>query len=680
MKPTMNPRSSLLSILFLVFSTSATAQFATNDSTTQDLDLLIGETIDIDDIEDGSYQADYELLATLAQQKIDLNHTSRDELALLPFLSEEQIQDICEYIYFYAPLRSIGELAMIPSLDATTRQRLLQFAYIPTTEKDSKQNRIFDFHHAKSQLTLSANVPFYKRQGDRNGYVGYPLRHSLRYSLHAGKHIRAGIVAAQDPGEPFFAGTNKWGYDFTSAYVMLQKLRPLNALVVGRYRLQMAEGLIMGGTLSFGKLMSLHHLGRTNTTIIPHSSRMEAPYLQGAAANISISPHLNATAFASHRYIDATLNSDSTIATLLTTGYHRTPSEISRKHNAKETIFGASLGYNYKRFSLAANALTMSFSRPLQPDSDALFRRYHPRGKHFWNASLSYSYHGKRLSIGGETAIAPAAGNDGPDLALATLNTLSLKTKNDLSLLLLQRFYSYRYVAPHARSFGFNTNVQNESGIFVGANYKPSPSLDISAYADVAYFPWARYLADQPSHAAEALLSARYQHGNTIITARYQIRRSEKNDEDHKALVHLYQQRARLQLLFNTKPFSLKTQVQFATAQRPASLGALIAQTVAYHKSRFTINATAAYFNTHDYDSRLYLQEPHMRFAFANTMLYGHGIRYMLLADVSITKELNLRAKLSTSNYFDRSTISSGLQLIDHSSQTDLSLQLHWTF
>ena len=84
-----------------------------------------------------------------------------------------------------------------------------------------------------------------------------------------------------------------------------------------------------------------------------------------------------------------------------------------------------------------------------------------------------------------------------------------------------------------------------------------------------------------------------------------------------------------------------------------------------------------AYFNTDDYDSRLYLQEPDMRYTFAAPMLYGHGIRHMLYTDIALSKTLTLRAKLATTNYFDRAHIGEGLQQIDHSSQTDLYLQLH---
>ena len=58
----------------------------------------------------------------------------------------------------------------------------------------------------------------------------------------------------------------------------------------------------------------------------------------------------------------------------------------------------------------------------------------------------------------------------------------------------------------------------------------------------------------------------------------------------------------------------------------------------------------------------------------------GEGIRYSVMARADISNRLLFIARLQTVNYFDRSVIGSGLQAIDHSSRTDLQLQLRWKF
>ncbi|MBR5919225.1 MAG: hypothetical protein IKZ83_04955 [Prevotella sp.] len=52
----------------------------------------------------------------------------------------------------------------------------------------------------------------------------------------------------------------------------------------------------------------------------------------------------------------------------------------------------------------------------------------------------------------------------------------------------------------------------------------------------------------------------------------------------------------------------------------------------------------------------------------------------MLMAQWQPSRHLLFTAKIATTNYFDRSTISSGYQQIDASSMTDLDLQLRWRF
>ena len=49
-------------------------------------------------------------------------------------------------------------------------------------------------------------------------------------------------------------------------------------------------------------------------------------------------------------------------------------------------------------------------------------------------------------------------------------------------------------------------------------------------------------------------------------------------------------------------------------------------------------------------------------------------------ARADISKALMVIAKVGTTDYFDRNHISTGQQMIDASSQTDMELQLRWKF
>ncbi len=643
------------------------------------------EALYMDDGQEEDWAEAYETLTALANDKININTATPEDLRQLPFLNETQIEEISAFLYYHAPIKSWAEMAMITSLDTPMRKLLRHFLYIGPAKLYTSPPTPHDIlKKGKSQLIATADIPFYSRQGDNSSYKGYPYRHSLRYTLNCGHHFKAGFIAAQDAGEPFFGKDNKLGYDFYSFYVNIRKFKAIQSLVIGRYRMKIGMGLILNSDLSFGKLMTLSSINNTNTQIRPHTSKSEANYMQGLATTLKITPSLNLTAFISYRPIDATLTSDNTaIATILTSGYHRTESELQRRHNAKEFAAGSSLTFRKKRVSVGASILYNTLNLPLQPDTRQKYRQYYPQGKSFINTSINYSYRFPRLTLQGETALSLPDANKNKQPGIATINTLSADVANSLTISLLQRFYSYHYTALHARSFSEGGKVQNESGLYIGARWKPTPRFSLHAYTDIAYFPWARYLVSQASHAYDAHLSTEVTTKRVTCSANYRFRIRQKDDNNKKTLFDTKEHRARITIQAPCTPFTLKTQLDAALAQVPASSrGIMLTQHIAWHspERRLQFEATLGYFHTDDYDSRLYSHQRNMMYTLSLPMYYGHGVHYALWAQLHPLRNITLTARIATAKYFDRSTIASGQQTINHSAQTNLDLQLKWNF
>lgn len=670
-----------LTILFLLVSAAAVAQEQPSQAagtTVQERrpwEQLLEEVMTADDMEAAGWEENFEWLSELAEHPLDLNHATREDLERLPFLSPQQVEDLQAYIYQYGGMLSLGELMMIESLDRPHQQLLACFVYLGEEKEKGFPSVKNIAKYGKHELVATAKVPFYDRKGDDNGYLGYKYRHSLRYTFSYSDYVKIGLTGAQDAGEPFFANKNSAGYDHYSFYLTLRKLGRLKALVVGRYKLRMGLGLVLNNDLGYGKMASLSSLGRSTNSLRGHSGRSSANYLQGAAATVELAKGLDLTAFASWRKIDATLNKgDSTIATLLTTGYHRTESEMNRKNNASQTLLGGNLHYFYKGFHVGLTGLHTSFNMPLQPKA-ALYRQYYPSGQNFWNASIDYGYVSHRLSFSGETAT-------GDIHAIATLNTLTYRLSGNLSLTALQRFYSYKYYSLFSESFADGSRIQNESGFYVGADWRPLPRLSLLTYFDYAYSPWAKYQVDFSSHSTDWLAQASYTADRWTLTARYRLRIREKNDDDKTALINETTQRARLAFTYSGTRWTSKTQADYAhSSYKTRSSGYMLSETFSLTPlSWLSLNATLAYFHTADYASRLYAYERGPLYTFSFPAYYGEGIRYALFVRAQATKSLLLIAKLGTTDYFDRDHISSGLQQIDHSAQTDMELQLKWRF
>ncbi len=625
--------------------------------------------------EDDSEQLDeqtYEWLCQMAAQPIDLNTATREELEQLPFLTARQIEDLCEYRQRHGPLKTLDELIAIPSIDYNRRLLLSYFIYIgePADDTHSLQQLLTP---NRQQLLGTLHLPLYQRKGDRNGYLGYKYRHSLRYDFTA-RHLRMGLAAAQDSGEPFFAYKNTMGYDHYAYFVQLRQWGRWQNVTAGHFNAQFGMGLALNTGFSLGKAALLSSLGRAANGFRPSLSRSAASYFQGLAATVSLSRRLTLSAFASCRPHDATLNKDDgTIATIVKTGYHRTPQEMAKKNNVYTTTSGANLHYFQGGFRLGLTAVYTYLSRPLRPDTRALYRRHYPQGNQLANLGLDYGYTSRLLSVSGETATDRHG-------SIATVNSVALTVPYRLNIVLLHRYYSRGYTSLWGNSFSEGGRLQNEQGVYLGTDWKPTSQLRLTAYIDYAHFADPRYRVSAASDAFDTQATATLTLGPWTLYGRYRAHTRYWDNDKKTALVRQTTQRGRLSASHSHGPWTTVTQADWAMVTG-CDQGYMLSQRVGCKPLRWLqLHVDAHYFHTDSYDSRLYTYEPGPLNSFGMTALSGHGLRCMLMARADLNSHLMLMAKTGTTKYLDRSTIGTGLQAIEGSFMTDLDFQLRWKF
>ena len=628
------------------------------------------------DINESDKEEIFAILSELAEHPLDLNTATREDLERIPFLNAQQIEDIQAYVYQYHGMRTLGELSMIESLDFQRRQLLSYFVYLsPVSDNKpfpSLKEILSKGHHT---LLFTCKAPFYQRKGDINGYLGYPYKHSFRYNFHYNDCFQIGLIGAHDAGEPFFSNKNKFGYDHYSFYIQLRKLGKIKDLVLGRYKLSFGQGLVINNTLSFGKYAALSTLGRQTNGIRVYSSRSSINYLQGAAATIELAHNLDLTTFLSYRTIDATLTSNGEIKTILNTGYHRTAKEMERKDNASQFTTGGNLNWRCGRLTLGLTALFTHFDKALSPNTDLYYRRYAPSGNDFWNVGINYSYMRKRWSLAGETATC----NGG---TLATINNISVQVKSNLSLLAMQRYYRYDYTGLFARSFAEGGKIQNENGLLLGTNWEIKHGLSLIAYTDYSYFSHPRFGSHTASHTWDNVLNLYYTHKVWSLCAGYKLKLREKDDFNKTALINEITQRGRLTLNYKAKTWVSKTQFDISVYHNlNNSIGYMASENVTWvPNSWLQLTALLGYFHTDDFSSRIYIYERRPLYSFSFPSFYGIGLHYALFARADLSPNLMLILQSSTTSYFDRDKISSGLQQINGSTKSDLELQMRWKF
>lgn len=667
---TDNLKTGIIVIILYLFCTPTSAQ----TDTTQPWVKYFEQLIDIEDMDDENVQNMYESLLSLSENKINLNKATREDLEQIVFLTPQQIEEISEYIYKYGPVHTWGELAMIESLDAIRRRLLSYFVYIDYEEKKYFPTIGNIIKYGKNDFIAAVKIPMYERKGDKNGFMGYKYKHWFRYTFKYGQYLQAGLTGSQDSGEPFFAGKNSIGYDYYSFYLLIRKLGKIKALAAGRYRLRFGMGLIMNNDFSFGKMAAFSTYG-SNNVVRAHSSRSAANYLQGCAATYNITKGLDVTAFASYRKIDATPGKEpNTITTIIESGYHRTQTEMSNKNNTSQSLIGGNVRYFKSGYHIGITSFYTYLNKRLKPNTSQIYRQFYPSGKNFTNTSIDYGYTGHKLAVDGESAI------DGR-FSLATINRIMYQPISELSLTMLQRFYSYKFKTLFGQCFNDGGRIQNESGIYMGVNWTPSSDFSIMYYFDYAYFPWAKYQTSTSSHSIDNFISGTFRHNGFYLTSRYRLRLRQKDNAKKNSLIQKTEHRGRISCGYDNERWHYGVQCDVADSKtEDNSFGWMVSQNIGYKYRMINANMAFGYFDTDNYDSRIYCYEKGLLYSFSYPSYYGNGIRYSIYIRADIKNKIMIICKFASTKYFDRKKISSSYQEVDGSSMSDIEAQLRWKF
>jgi hypothetical protein len=456
----------------------------------------------------------------------------------------------------------------------------------------------------------------------------------------------------------------------------------INALALGNYRLNYGYGLVMNTDFSMGKTTALSTLNNQTKGIKKHSSTDEYNYFQGIAGSVHLTRRLTADAFFSFRQMDGIVDNQF-ITSVKEDGYHRIPRDFEKKNTFTNRLIGSNIHYNGKYFEVGLTAVHNVFNKVLNPTARA-YNKYYPRGRDFFNAGINYKLFWKKFTLQGETAMDKNG-------RVATMNMLRYSPKNDLQLIVMNRFYDVAYQSIYARSIGEGSSVQNESGFYIGLETSLLKYFKLSAYGDFFYFPWKKYqLSKNGTSGFDGVCQLSYSPSYQLdMFIRYRYKNKHKDftpEEGEKVTLPYVQQKWRYQL--NYTPMDelvLKTTVDIVHnghRDQKASQGILIGQSGGYkfRSLPLQLDAGFAWFQTDDYASRISMYEKGLLYSFSIPSFYGKGERYTFNARYELNEHIIFQAKYALTHYRDREVISSGLEQIIGNTKSDLYLQLRLKF
>lgn len=601
-----------------------------------------------------------EYLELLRDNPINLNGVSSEELISLHLLNEIQVSNFITYRNQFGPFLNEYELQAIPAWELSDIRRILLFSRIKTGIDTRNTNLLKGFRKGDNELFLRWAHPD-PPNFDTDKAEGSPNVRAIRYRHSFDNRLRFGFTAESDAGETVFRGSNKHGFDYYSGHVFVQNWnQTVKALALGDYSARMGQGLLLQTGFAPGKSAETVSVARGGRKLNAYGAFGETFFFRGAATTIAVGKHLEFTAMYSNRRRDANIQTRDTsefdspeveFSSLLTSGYHRTDSEIADEKQIHEQVGGLTATWNGARGQISANALHISYDKPWKPSAEP-YRRYTFKGKRLTGASLDYQYRWRNLFLFGETARSDNGG-------LAAVNGVLFSADRHVTFTAVHRSLAKDYQSIYGNPFAEVSGASNEQGLYFGTDIRWVRRWQINLYADLWRHPWLRFGVDAPSNGREYLARVLWTKSrNFSIYALWQSETKQRSDALEKpfGLVNARRDRLRLHSIYKvSKPIELRSRVEWTTykiAKQSTSLGFIAYQEAVVKPLGSPVSASIRYavFDTEDFDSRIYAFENDLFAAVSIPAFSGRGTRWYLNLHWRVNRWLRLDGRMEETN------------------------------
>ncbi|MCO5260652.1 MAG: helix-hairpin-helix domain-containing protein [Crocinitomicaceae bacterium] len=642
---------------------------------------------------------------------LNLNSATKEDLEELNLLTEIQIKDLLQHRVNYGKLINIYELQSLKYWDLETIQLILPFVKV--------EDRTEQLHVSFKEMLKKGRFDWFGRyqriletkkgytapndsvlKSSNSFYYGNPDKYYTRFRYSYRNNISIGLTAEKDPGEQFFKGAQKQGFDFYSAHAFYKGGKYLKAVAIGDFQVQIGQGLNLWTGYAMGKTTDVVTTKKSATPLKPYTSSDEMRFLRGAGVDLAYKS-FQLTLFGSIKKIDGAVQSvdttsindlevyspEESISSISTSGLHRTNTEIAKKGSLTEFIYGGNLRFERRNLHIGIAAVNWgynkSYAKPIQA-----YNQFDFRGKNTTSISLDYNYLIQNFNFFGEVSYSSFTNS------WATIHGVIIALDNRASLSFVYRNYQKGYNTFYNAAFaesGRSENTNNENGIFSGLNLTITNYLFLNTYFDLFQFPWLKYQVNKPSYGHDFLVQPIFKPNKRIeIYVRFRQHLRQKNsllsDGSIKEVEEVMQRNYRFNISYKVSgAFTLKSRVEFLTLNRLSNKtekGILLTQDISYKPKKAPIELAVRYalFDTDSYNSRIYAVESNALYTYSVPAYYYQGSRAYLLFRLHLFKHIDLWVKYGVFLYNNRKNLGSGAEMINNNRKQDLTIQLRVKF
>ena len=409
----------------------------------------LGQDIRVEDVledifnqlsEDGdwAYEDIEEELLSIAENPMDLNEVTGEDLSRLMFLSDEQIDAILMYQYQHG-FREVYELQLIDCLKDYEIRNLLPFVKVDSLEVKGESLEVKGkdlyfrevFRYAKHEMTLRVDAR------NTEDFVGDPMYGKLRYRFNYQNRVQTGVTAMMAVGDGRLAMGERWDY---GGYIQLKDIGPMRTIVAGNYQASFGYGLVVGSPFKRGKIAYIQSTATTDEGLKKFSSVGDSyNYFHGVGATARVK-WADLSAFYSLR---------------------------KGKEDAWNHVVGVNATARWKKLKVGVTGI-----EEFKGD------RLKVKGNGAMGANVRYNW--GKVDVWGEVAASHTE-----QWGWGTIMGVRVNPISDLNLLAIYRYYSPEYENIYANALSSKTRIYDEHGGYLGVEYNRLRNWQLSIFGDV---------------------------------------------------------------------------------------------------------------------------------------------------------------------------------------------------
>ena len=307
---------------------------------------------------------------------------------------------------------------------------------------------------------------------EKNNYVGDQWnllqKYQANYSVN-NINLGGGATINKNSGEK-----NIDEYTSGFAFIEIDEAK----LIVGDFEIQAGMGNIFGDAYKQSKGINVINptISFTNK-VSPYTSKMDYRVMRGAATRLDFPIISNMNISSSIWYSNAprsiSFDKDRTyIASVFTTGYYRTETDLLKKNNATEQNIGGTIEINGCNYNLGALLTHIAYPLEIRSTAGRAFS-----GKEGYLGSVFGSFNFKNVFISGEIS---TDNNNNYAVRMGS----AYKSK-ELDLAIQFRSFDDKFRSPYGSMFGEYSYPANEIGLYTGFIWEPNKMHKISSFIDI---------------------------------------------------------------------------------------------------------------------------------------------------------------------------------------------------